>query len=314
MSVLLIAEHDGETLARASQSALRAASLLKGDITAVIAAADEQAQKIAEKLASLKGVKKLLIIKDQRFLHEDAEALAATLVPIAQNFKYIVVAATGYGKNLMPRLAALIDKQQVSDIIEVLAENRFRRPIYAGNAIATIESSDSIIPLTVRTTAFEPIEEQDQPAVIEEIKIVEDAEHSLAEFIEEKLSSSERPELTSAQIVISGGRGMQASENFQMIEKIADKLKAAVGASRAAVDAGYVTNDYQVGQTGKIVAPELYIAVGISGAIQHLAGMKDSKIIVAINKDPDAPIFRIADYRLVEDLFVALPEFAKALE
>ena len=314
MSILLIAEHDGQTLARASQSALRAARLLQGDITAVIAAGGDKAHKIAERLASLKGVKKVLLVKDQRFLHEDAEAFAATLVPIAQNFKYILAAATGYGKNLMPRLAALIDKQQISDIIEIVSENQFRRPIYAGNAIATVESSDSTIPMTIRTTAFEPSEEEQQPALIEEMKIADNADHSLAEFIGEKISSSERPELTSARIVISGGRGMQASENFQLIEKIADKLKAAVGASRAAVDAGYVTNDYQVGQTGKIVAPELYIAVGISGAIQHLAGMKDSKVIVAINKDPDAPIFRIADYRLVADLFVALPELDKALE
>lgn len=315
MSILLIAEQEGEALARASQSALRAASLLQGEVTAVITAEGDKAQKkIVDKLAALKGVKKVLLVKNKRFLHEDAEAFATALVPIAQNFKYIVAAATGYGKNLMPRLAALIDKQQISDITEILAENRFRRPIYAGNAIATLETSDSIIPLTIRATAFEPVEEEDQPATIEEIEITGSAEHSLAEFIGEKISSSERPELTSARIVISGGRGMQASENFQMIEKIADKLKAAVGASRAAVDAGYVTNDYQVGQTGKIVAPELYIAVGISGAIQHLAGMKDSKVIVAINKDPDAPIFRIADYRLVADLFVALPELDKALE
>lgn len=313
MSILLIAEHDGEEVIRASRSALRAALELGGDVTAVVAASDDCAAKLCSGLATMRGVVKVLALKDNCFAHEDAESFAAVLATIGLEYTHIVAAATGYGKNLMPRLAALIDKQQISDITEVISARRFRRPIYAGNAIATVESSDSTIPLTVRTTAFSAVEEADTAAVIEDLPMPSTAMPELARFVEETLSASERPDLTSARVIISGGRGMQSSENFQMLERIADKLQAAVGASRAAVDAGYVTNDYQVGQTGKIVAPDLYIAVGISGAIQHLAGMKDSKVIVAINKDADAPIFRVADYRLVEDLFTALPSLEKAL-
>ncbi len=313
MPVLLIAEHDGESVLRTSLSALQACLKLGGEVVGVVAAPPESASRVARDLGGIRGIAKVLVCKDERFAHEDAEAFATSLVAVAPSFSHIVAASTVYGKNVMPRLAALIDKQQISDIIEVVDAKRFRRPVYAGNAIATVESSESVVPLTVRTSAFEPWETREGEAGIEELPVPDEAKHSLAEVLEETLSVSERPDLTSARIVISGGRGMQASENFQMLEKIADKLKAAVGASRAAVDAGYVTNDYQVGQTGKIVAPDLYIAVGISGAIQHLAGMKDSKVIVAINKDADAPIFRVADYGLVADLFDALPEFDKAL-
>ncbi len=313
MSVLLIVEHDGESVLRTSLSALQACLRVGDEVVGVVAAPPEQADRVARDLSSFEGIGKVLVCRDERFAYEDAEAFAASLVSVAPSFSHLVAAATFYGKNLMPRLAALLDKQQISDIIEVVSAKRFRRPVYAGNAIATVESSESVIPLTVRTSAFEPAEARGEGAAIEELPIPAAARHNLARVLEETLSASERPDLTSARIVVSGGRGMQAAENFQMLEKIADKLKAAVGASRAAVDAGYVTNDYQVGQTGKIVAPDLYIAVGISGAIQHLAGMKDSKIIVAVNKDPDAPIFRVADYGLVADLFEALPEFDKAL-
>ena len=320
MAILLIAEHDGEKILRTSLSALRACLQLGGEVVGVVASSPDRAEGLARALGGVQGIEKVLVCKDARFAFEDAEAFAASLVAVAPSFSHVVAAATVYGKNLMPRLAALIDKQQVSDIIEVVSAKRFRRPVYAGNAIATVESSESVIPLTVRTSAFDPVldssetREGEGEVVIEELPVLAEAQHSLAEVVEETLSLSERPELTSARIVISGGRGMQAAENFQLLEKIADKLKAAVGASRAAVDAGYVTNDYQVGQTGKIVAPDLYIAVGISGAIQHLAGMKDSKVIVAINKDADAPIFRVADYGLVADLFDALPELDKELE
>ncbi len=313
MPILLIAEHDGESVLRTSLSALQACLTLGDEVVGVVAAPPECAEGVARDLGTIEGIDKVLVCKDERFALEDAEAFAASLVPVATSFSHIVAAATVYGKNLMPRLAALIDKQQVSDIIEVVSAKRFRRPVYAGNAIATVESSEEIIPLTVRTSAFEPVLARGGEAAIEELPVPAEAKHNLAEVIEETLSTSERPELTSARVVVSGGRGMQAAENFRLLEKIADKLKAAVGASRAAVDAGYVTNDYQVGQTGKIVAPDLYIAVGISGAIQHLAGMKDSKVIVAINKDPDAPIFRVADYGLVADLFDALPDLEKAL-
>ncbi len=314
MAILLIAEHDGEKILRTSLSALRACLQLGGEVVGVVATSPDRAEGVARALGGIQGIDKVLVCQDARFAFEDAEAFATSLVAVAPSFSHIVAAATVYGKNLMPRLAALIDKQQVSDIIEVVSAKRFRRPVYAGNAIATVESSESVIPLTVRTSAFDPVETHEGEAVIEELPVLAEAQHSLAEVVEETLSLSERPELTSARIVISGGRGMQAAENFQLLEKIADKLKAAVGASRAAVDAGYVTNDYQVGQTGKIVAPDLYIAVGISGAIQHLAGMKDSKVIVAINKDADAPIFRVADYGLVADLFDALPKLDKELE
>ena len=318
MSVLLIVEHDGSSVLRTSLSALRACADIKeksgGEVVGVFAASDRQADEVARDLASFQGIDKVLVCKDARFAHEDAEAFAASLVSVAPSFGHIVAAATFYGKNLLPRLAALIDRQQISDIVEIVSEKSFRRPVYAGNAIATVESNEDIVPLTVRTSAFDPVETREGEAVIEELPVPDGAKHAFGEVVEETLSSSERPDLTSARIVISGGRGMQAGEHFQLLEKIADKLKAAVGASRAAVDAGYVTNDYQVGQTGKIVAPDLYIAVGISGAIQHLAGMKDSKVIAAINKDPDAPIFRVADYGLVADLFEALPEFDKALE
>ena len=313
MPILLIAEHDGESVLRTSLSALQACLKLGGDVVGVVAVAPERGEGVARALGALRGIEKVLVCKDERFAYEDAEAFAASLVSVAPSFSHIVAAATVYGKNLMPRLAALIDKQQVSDIIEVVSAKRFRRPIYAGNAIATVESLESVIPLTVRTSAFEPSETREGDAEIVALAVPSEAQHDLAEVVEETLSASARPDLTSARIVISGGRGMQAAENFQLLEKIADKLKAAVGASRAAVDAGYVTNDCQVGQTGKIVAPDLYIAVGISGAIQHLAGMKDSKVIVAVNKDPDAPIFRVADFGLVADLFDALPEIDKAL-
>ena len=309
MSVLVIAEHDNASLKPATLHTVTAASAIGGDIDVLVAGAGCGAA--AEEAARIPGVAKVLVAAAAALEHRVAEEIAPLIVKLAPNYSHVLAAATTSGKNVMPRAAALLDVQQISDISGVESADTFVRPIYAGNALATVQSSDSVKLITVRTTAFDLAPAEGGSAAVETIDA--EAETGLSKFVGAALTESERPELTSARVVISGGRGMQSGENFAMLEKVADKLGAAVGASRAAVDAGYVPNDYQVGQTGKVVAPDLYIAVGISGAIQHLAGMKDSKVIVAINKDEEAPIFQVADYGLVADLFQAVPELEEAL-
>lgn len=309
MTSLVVADHNNQALNDATAKVVTAASKLGGDVHVLVAG--ENAGAVAEAAAKLAGVTKVLLAEDAQYAHRTAEPLAALLVSLAPNYDAIVSAATTVGKNFMPRVAALLDVAQISEISGVVAADTFERPIYAGNAIQTVKSSDSKKVITVRTTAF-PAAAQTGSASVEKIGAA--ANPGLSDWVEDRLTKSDRPELASAKIIISGGRGMQNGENFQLLEKVADKLNAAVGASRAAVDAGFVPNDYQVGQTGKVVAPDLYIAVGISGAIQHLAGMKDSKIIVAINKDEEAPIFQVADYGLVADLFQAVPALEKELE
>ncbi len=309
MTVLVVAEHDNARLAPASGPAIAAAAKFGGEVRVLVAGAGCRA--VAEQAARLAGVAKVLLAEDASLLNLLAETLAPLVAGLAKGAAALLAPATTFGKNLLPRVAALLDVAQISDIVQVLGPDTFVRPIYAGNALATVRSADPIKVATVRTTAFEPPGAAAAPAPIETVPVA--AQPARARFVGRQVSKSERPELTSAKIVISGGRGMQSGDNFKLIEAVADRLGAAVGASRAAVDAGFVPNDYQVGQTGKIVAPELYIAVGISGAIQHLAGMKDSKVIAAINKDEEAPIFQVADYGLVADLFQALPELAAEL-
>jgi electron transfer flavoprotein alpha subunit len=308
MSILVIAEHDNSSLKPATKVAISAASAIDGDITVLVAGLGCDA--VATEAASVNGVSKVIKADAACYEHQLPEAIAPLVVEVAAGATHILAAATTNGKNILPRVAALLDVAQISDIVEVKSADTFIRPIYAGNALATVQSSDSVKVLTVRTTAFEEAGAGGS-ATIEASDFTVDQQ--LSQFVKQELSVSERPELTAASIIISGGRGMQNGENFVLLEKVADKLGAAIGASRAAVDAGFVPNDYQVGQTGKIVAPDLYIAVGISGAIQHLAGMKDSKVIVAINKDEEAPIFQVADYGLVADLFKVLPELEAAL-
>ena len=308
MAVLLIAEHDNAHLKDATHKALTAAAKLAADVHVLVAG--NNAAPAAEAAAKLSGIAKVLHA-DAPFLERPlAEPMAALIVSLAKNYSHLIAAATTNGKNYMPRVAALLDVMQISEITSVLSSDTFERLIYAGNAIQTVQSADPVKVITVRTAAFQATGE-DGEAPIE--KIEPPADPGLSAYQGENLSATDRPELTSARIVISGGRGMQNGANFALLEKVADKLGAAVGASRAAVDAGFVPNDYQVGQTGKVVAPDLYIAVGISGAIQHLAGMKDSKVIVAINKDEEAPIFQVADYGLVADLFQAVPELETEL-
>ncbi len=308
MTSLVLADHDNESLKEATLHAVTAAAALGGDVHLLVAGSGSGA--VAEQAAKVAGVAKVLHAEDAAYSHALAENIAPLLAGLAGDYDAILAAATTTGKNIMPRLAALLDVAQISDIVSVENADTFKRPIYAGNAIATVQSSDAKKIITVRTTAFAAAASEGGSANVESIAAAENPGNS--EFVGAELSESERPELTSAKIIISGGRGMGSGENFALIEKVADKIGAAIGASRAAVDAGFVPNDYQVGQTGKIVAPELYIAVGISGAIQHLAGMKDSKIIVAINKDEEAPIFQVADYGLVADLFDALPKLEQA--
>jgi electron transfer flavoprotein alpha subunit len=310
MSTLVLAEHDNTALKASTLNTVAAAAELGGDVHVLVAGADCAA--VAEEASKLAGIAKVLLADAEIYRYDLAENLAPLLVGLAPGYSHVLAAATTYGKNVMPRAAALLDVQQVSDIIAIESADTFVRPIYAGNALARVQSSDAIKFITVRTTGFEPLESEGGSAAVEAVEPTEDA--GLSHFVGQELTKSERPELTTAGIVISGGRGMQSGDNFAMLERIADKLGAAVGASRAAVDAGFVPNDYQVGQTGKVVAPDLYIAVGISGAIQHLAGMKDSKVIVAINKDEEAPIFQVADYGLVADLFQAIPELEAALD
>jgi electron transfer flavoprotein alpha subunit len=310
MAALVVAEHDNGALKPATLNAVAAAKEIAGpEVDILVAGKDCRA--VAEAAAGV-GVRKILLADDTAYDHGLAENLAPLLVKLAPGYTHLLAPATTSGKNLMPRVAALLDVMQISDISAVVSQDTFVRPIYAGNALQTVQSKDPVKVITVRGTAFPPGEATGGAAPIETVEPTASA--GLSEFVRAELSKSERPELTSARVIISGGRGMQSGDNFHLLEKVADKLGAAVGASRAAVDAGFVPNDYQVGQTGKIVAPELYIAVGISGAIQHLAGMKDSKVIVAINKDEEAPIFQIADYGLVGDLFKILPELEAELE
>ena len=309
MSVLLLAEHDNQSLGPATRCAVTAARAMGDPVHVLVAGSGCRA--VAEAAAAVEGVAEVLLADAPHLEHPLAEDLESLVAGLAEGYSHLVAPADTFGKNVMPRVAAVLDVAQVSDIVGVESPDTFRRPIYAGNAIATVKSADAVKVVTVRPTGFDPAPEQGGSASIRE---VDAGQHrGLSEFVEESLSESERPELTAAEVVISGGRGLASGENFHLLEDIADLLGAAIGASRAAVDAGYVPNDYQVGQTGKIVAPRLYIAVGISGAIQHLAGMKDSKVIVAINKDEEAPIFQVADYGLVADLFQALPELKEEL-
>lgn len=309
MSILVIAEHNNSELNGATLKTLAAAQQIGADIDLLVAGHGCQA--VAAAAAKVAGVSNVLVADDAAYGHFLAENLGDLVAKLGAGYSHILAAATTTGKNFLPRVAALLDVAQISDILSVESSDTFKRPIYAGNAIATVQSSDAIKVISVRTTAFDAVAAEGGNASIEAISAAGDS--GKASFVGEELAKSERPELTAARVIISGGRGMQNGDNFQLLEKVADKLGAAIGASRAAVDAGFVPNDYQVGQTGKIVAPELYIAVGISGAIQHLAGMKDSKVIVAINKDEEAPIFQIADYGLVADLFTVLPELEQAL-
>ena len=309
MTSLLVAEHDNKVLKDATNKALTAANALGADVHVLVAGL--ACRTVAEAAARLAGVTKVLLAENEIYEHMLAEPLAALIASLAPAYDALVAAATTTGKNIMPRVAALLDVMQVSDIVTVVAPDTFERLIYAGNAVQTVRAKDKIKVITVRTAAFQATGEG-AAAPVEAAGAAPDP--GISVFVSEELSKSERPELTSAKIIISGGRAMQSRDNFtQYIEPVADKLGAAVGASRAAVDAGYAPNDWQVGQTGKVVAPDLYVAVGISGAIQHLAGMKDSKVIVAINKDEEAPIFQVADYGLVADLYQALPELAREL-
>ena len=309
MSILILCDHENGQLSPVTLNAVSAATQI-GDEMHLLVAGD-QTGNVAKVAASIAGIAKVLVADDKSLKNGLAENLAPLMQSLSVGYSHIMAAATTTGKNVMPRLAALLDVMQISDIIKIEDANTFQRPIYAGNALSTVSSNEAIKVITVRGTAFEAVAAEGGNADIESVAGAIDA--GLSAYVKSELSSSERPELTSASIVISGGRGMQDGANFAMLEKIADKLGAAVGASRAAVDAGFVPNDYQVGQTGKVVAPDLYVAVGISGAIQHLAGMKDSKVIVAINKDDEAPIFQVADYGLVADLFDAVPALEKEL-
>ncbi|MGA9865467.1 MAG: FAD-binding protein [Acetobacteraceae bacterium] len=309
MTSLVLLEHDSAGIKQPSRSAVAAATVL-GEAHGLVVGKGMDASAAAA--AKLPGLSKVLVADGDLFEHVLAEPLAALLVALAPGYTHLFAAATAVGKNVMPRVAALLDSQPISDITGVVDSDTFIRPIYAGNALATVKSSDATRVLTVRGASFDPVAADGGNATIEKAPAA--AASDLSAFVSAELSKSERPELTAAKVVISGGRGMQSGDNFKLLEPIADKLGAAIGASRAAVDSGFVPNDYQVGQTGKVVAPDLYVAVGISGAIQHLAGMKDSKVIVAINKDEEAPIFQVADYGLVADLFTALPELAAELE
>ncbi len=309
MSILVIAEHDNASLKGATLNTVTAALAMGGDIHLLVAGSDCAAA--GAEAAAAHGVAKVLIADNAVYAHQLAENIAGLVTELAADYDAVLAPATGNGKNILPRVAASLDVQMLSEIISVESADTFKRPIYAGNVIATVQSTDAKKVITVRATAFDAVSASGGNADVVSLDQVTDA--GVSSFVSEELAVSDRPELTAANIVVSGGRGMQNGDNFKLIEAVADKLNAAMGASRAAVDAGFVPNDMQVGQTGKIVAPDLYVAVGISGAIQHLAGMKDSKVIVAINKDEDAPIFSVADYGLVADLFVALPELDAAL-
>ncbi|AJE21544.1 electron transfer flavoprotein subunit alpha/FixB family protein [Azotobacter chroococcum] len=309
MATLVIAEHDNAVLGAVTLNTVAAAQQIGGDLHVLVAGSGCAA--VAEAAAKVAGVGKVLLADQPAFAHQLPENLAPLVAELGRDYSHVLAAATSAGKNLLPRVAALLDVEQISEIVKVLAPDTFQRPIYAGNAIATVQSSAAVKVVSVRATGFDAVAGEGGSASIEAVSSGSDA--GLSRFVGEEIARSERPELTGAKIVVSGGRGMQSGDNFQLLYRVADKLGAAVGASRAAVDAGFVPNDMQVGQTGKIVAPQLYIAVGISGAIQHLAGMKDSRVIVAINKDEEAPIFQVADYGLVGDLFEIVPELERQL-
>lgn len=312
MTVLVLLSYEkGDQIRPISRSTIAAATKL-GEVHVLLAGKDIGA--LEQKAASLSGVAKVLVADHEAYAHMQAEPVADLMASLADSYDFILAPANAEGKDILPRLAGLLDVQPVSDVVEIIDASTFVRPVYAGSILATVKSSDSKKLLSVRGTAFEPVAQQGGNAVVEKLTQLPLSDKSLSVFRELHLTQSDRPELESARVVISGGRGMQSGENFVLLEKIADQLNAAIGASRAAVDAGFVSNDYQVGQTGKIVAPELYIAVAISGAIQHLAGMKDSKIVVAINKDPEAPIFKVSDYGIVGDLFEILPQLEEKLK
>lgn len=309
MAVLVLAEHDNTSLKAATLNTIAAATKLSGDVDVLVAG--ESCADVSTRVAAMQGVRRVLMVDNATYADQAAEPLARLVVSLAAHYSHLLAPASSYGKNTMPRVAALLDVAQISDIVGIVSEDTFVRPIYAGNALATVVSSDAKKVITVRSTAFDPVADTGS-AAIENAASTDVGKKST--LVGRELTKSERPELGAAKVVVSGGRGLGSGENFKSImEPLADKLGAAIGASRAAVDAGFVPNDYQVGQTGKIVAPQLYIAVGMSGAIQHLAGMKDSKVIVAINKDPDAPIFQVADYGLVADLFDAVPQMTASL-
>ena len=309
MSVLLIAEHNNKELKPFTLNAITAASHIDQDVHVLVIG--HNADKVAESASAIKAVKKVILIDNKNYENYLAENFTPIIVKQAESYSHIVCSANTFGKNLMPRVAAILDTSQVSDIIKVISPDTFLRPIYAGNAFATVKSNDEKKCITIRPTSFEPANIEGEKTEI--VKVESNEFFEQTKFIKKEEVKSDRPELVTARVVISGGRGMQSGDNFKLITAIADKLNAAIGASRAAVDAGYITNDHQVGQTGKVVVPDLYIAVGISGAIQHLAGMKESKVIVAINKDGEAPIFSVADYGLEADLFEALPQFLEEL-
>ncbi|TDN70056.1 FAD-binding protein [Paraburkholderia sp. BL10I2N1] len=310
MTILVIAEHDNASIKGATLNTVAAAQKIGGDVHVLVAG--HNAHGAAEAAAKIAGVAKVLLADAPHLAEGLAENVEATVLDIAKDYSHIVAAATAYGKNIAPRVAAKLDVAQISEITAVVSADTFERPIYAGNAIATVQSGDAIKVITVRATGFDAVAAEGGSASVDKIEAAGD--RGISQFVNREVTKLDRPELTSANIIVSGGRGLGSGENYtKVLEPLADKLGAALGASRAAVDAGYVPNDYQVGQTGKIVAPQLYVAVGISGAIQHLAGMKDSKVIVAINKDPDAPIFSVADYGLVGDLFVAVPELSERI-
>ena len=309
MSILVVAEHDNNEIKGSTLNTVTAASKIGGDVSVLVAGSESSSA--AEQASKIAGISSVIHVDDPIYKNFLAEDLGNLVVSIAEGFNYILAPATTFGKNFLPRVAAKLDVQQISDIISVEDADTFKRPIYAGSCIATVKSNDSVKVITVRTTAFDASPITDSSVTVNSGDVVDSLNN--ASFVSDEIAESDRPELTAAEVIVSGGRALGSSENFKIIEALADKLGAAVGASRAAVDAGYVPNDYQVGQTGKIVAPTLYIAIGISGAIQHLAGMKDSKVIVAINKDEDAPIFQVADYGLVGDLFEAVPELTDSV-
>ena len=310
MSILVIAEHDNNSLKGATLNTVTAATSLSGDVAILVAGSNIDS--VVAECQTLDNVSKILTCDSETYVNAIAEDISSLVLANCDGYTHILAPATTFGKNLMPRISAKLDSQQISDIISVESDDTFKRPIYAGSCIATVKSNDKIKVVTVRPTSFDPVETSGGKEQVENISF--DNDSGSVEFIDREESQSERPELSTARVVISGGRGLQSAENFKLLNEIADKLNAAVGASRAAVDAGYVSNDYQVGQTGKVVVPDLYIAVGISGAIQHLAGMKESKVIVAINKDEEAPIFNVADYGLNADLFEALPQLSSELD
>ncbi len=310
MSILVLAEHNNVDIKSSTLNTISAASQIDQEIDVLVTGF--QCEELAKKIAKCEKVSKVIFVDDEKLKNPIAENIEPVVISIAEKYSHIMAPATTFGKNIFPRIAVKLDLAQISDVIKIISNDTFMRPIYAGNAIATVKSNDKTKIITIRPTSFDPVEISGGSDIVEKLEF--ETQNNTVEFIDREESQSERPELSTARVVISGGRGLQSAENFKLLNEIADKLNAAVGASRAAVDAGYVSNDYQVGQTGKVVVPDLYIAVGISGAIQHLAGMKESKVIVAINKDEEAPIFNVADYGLNADLFEALPQLSSELD